>query len=84
MITRNESFTIIFFSALVAGQAAIISGEATLNSGIRNTLVALQLVLALGAFIWGWKKHRDDNKGSAGKNKRIGVQPTEVRNILCD
>jgi hypothetical protein len=70
MITRNESLYIIFFSALVAGQAThyFISGEATLNSGIRNALVALQFVLALGALIWGWKKHRNNNKGLAGKN----------------
>lgn len=67
MITRNESFYVIFFSALVAAQAVhyFISGEASVNSITRNALVALQLVLALGALIWGWKKHRD-NKTSRG------------------
>jgi hypothetical protein len=69
MITRNESFYIIFFSALVAGQAVhyFISGDASVNSITRNTLVALQLVLALGALIWGWKKHRDNKNSSGGK-----------------
>jgi hypothetical protein len=53
MISTKESFYIIFFSALVAGQAAhyFISGEASVNSVTRNTLVALQLLLALGALI---------------------------------
>jgi len=69
MISTKESFYIIFFSALVAGQAAhyFISGEASVNSVTRNTLVALQLLLALGALIWGWKKHRDNRKSPAGK-----------------
>jgi len=69
MISRNESFYIIFFAALVAGQAVhyFVSGEASANSVTRNILVAVQLGLALGALIWGWKKHRDNKNSSAGK-----------------
>lgn len=68
MINTNESFYIIFFAALVAGQAVhyFISGESSANSITRNALVALQLVLALGALIWGWKRQRNSRKCSAG------------------
>ena len=60
MKKKSDATLVMFFSALVGGQAIyyFVSGSNARNSTTWNILVLLQLVAAVGVLIWSLRKVR--------------------------
>jgi protein-S-isoprenylcysteine O-methyltransferase Ste14 len=69
MNRKSANFIIMFFSAVVAGQAAhyFISGDSSTGSTVRTILVAAQLVIAVALLIWAWKRYQASSKSPEEK-----------------